>query len=141
MQIITTGDVEATTLVGDWNGDGVVDCADADGYVGNIGADATGSLAVLDINPDGTINADDAELLLTTLAVTTNGVTGTFLGDLNCDGQVNVLGDAFALIGSLNQTVTTYAEGDINFSGDVNVLGDAFVLIGALGSSNGAPAP
>ena len=128
-------------LVGDFNGDGAVDCADMDGFIGNIGAAATGALAALDINPDGTLAADDADLMKTTLVVTSNGVTGTFLGDLNCDGQVNVLGDAFALVGNLGQAVTAYADGDINFSGDVNVLGDAFVLVGALGSSNGPAAP
>ena len=67
---------------------------------------------------------------------TSNGQTGTFRGDLNCDGTVNVLGDAFILIGSLGNAVSTYSAGDINLDGVVNVLGDAFLLIANLGSTN-----
>ena len=123
---------------GDFNGDGVVDCADLDGYVGNIGATvaADATLAPLDIDGDGTITATDADLQITTLTATSNGQVGTFPGDLNCDGTVNVLGDAFALIGSLGTAVTSYAAGDINFDGTVDVLGDAFILIGNLGMTN-----
>ena len=128
---------EATTnVLGDFDGDGVVDCTDLDGYVNNIGAAATGALAQLDIDGDGTLSATDANTHITTLVVTSNGVTGTFPGDLNCDGEVNVLGDAFALVSSLNTSVTTYAQGDINFDGMVNVLGDAFALVSNLGMSN-----
>ena len=123
---------------GDFTNDGVVDCADLDGYVGNIGATvaANPTLAPLDIDNDGTITATDADLQITTLIATSNGQVGTFPGDLNCDGEVNVLGDAFALIGSLNSSVTSYADGDINFDGSVDVLGDAFILIGNLNMSN-----
>ena len=129
-------DVGATTLLGDFDGSGVVDCADLDGYVGNIGSAADGELAVLDLDGDGTLSADDANTLITTLVQTSNGQVGTFPGDLNCDGTVNVLGDAFALVGNLNNTVTTYSAGDLNFDGTVNVLGDAFTLIGNLNNTN-----
>ena len=122
--------------VGDFNGDGVVDCDDLDGYVGNIGATVTPALAPLDFDGNGTIEASDAISVITTLVETSNGQVGTFRGDLNCDGLVNVLGDAFALIGSLGTSVDTYAEGDINFDGMVDVLGDAFILIGNLNESN-----
>ena len=122
--------------LGDFDGDGDVDCDDLDGYVGNLDADATGTLAVLDIDSDGTLTQADVDTHITTLIETTNGETGTFLGDLNCDGQVSVLGDAFALIGSLGQSVSSYSDGDLNFDGEVTVLGDAFILIGNLGSSN-----
>jgi hypothetical protein len=134
----SSGFVVATPGVpGDFNEDGVVDCADLDGYIGNIGAAATGTLAALDIDGDGTLSAADASTHITTLVVTMpNGVTGTFPGDLNCDGTVNVLGDAFALVGNLGNAVTSYSQGDINFDGTVNVLGDAFALVGNLGMSN-----
>ena len=57
-------------------------------------------------------------------------------GDANLDGQVNVLGDAFALIGNLGLTGgAAWAQGDFNGDGNVNVLGDAFILIGNLGQS------
>jgi hypothetical protein len=58
------------------------------------------------------------------------------LGDLDLDGTVNVLGDAFTLVGSLGSTVVSYSQGDINLDGAVNVLGDAFVLVGNLGRTN-----
>ena len=126
------------SVAGDFNNDGVVDCADLDGYVGNIGATvaANPSLAPLDIDNDGTITATDANTHITTLVQTSNGQVGTFPGDLNCDGSVNVLGDAFALVGNLNNSVTRYSQGDINFDGTVNVLGDAFTLIGNLNNTN-----
>ena len=90
----------------------------------------------MDIDSDGTLTQADVDTHVTTLIETTNGVTGTFLGDLNCDGQVSVLGDAFALVGSLGQSVSSYSDGDLNFDGEVTVLGDAFILVGNLGSSN-----
>ena len=90
----------------------------------------------MDFDLDDTISEADADEVIRTLVVTSNGATGTFPGDLNCDGTVNVLGDAFALVGSLGSMVMSYAEGDINFDGNVNVLGDAFILVGNLGMSN-----
>lgn len=123
-------------LVGDFNGDFVVDCADLDGYVGNIGAAAEGALEALDIDGDGFLSLTDADTHIRTLVVTSNGVTGTFLGDVNCDGSVTVLGDAFALVANLNNAVTTYAQGDLNFDGQVTVLGDAFTLVANLNMSN-----
>ena len=123
-------------VLGDTNQDGDVDCDDLDGYVGNLGATVTAELAPLDVNTDGTITLDDANTLITTLVQTSNGITGTFPGDLNCDGEVDVLEDAFALIGSLDNVVTSYSQGDINFDGTADVLGDAFVLIANLGSTN-----
>ena len=62
-------------------------------------------------------------------------------GDANLDGQVNVLDDAFALVGNLGVTSgATWAEGDFNGDGVVNVLGDAFILVGRLGQSVVPPA-
>jgi len=123
--------------LGDFNNDGDVDCDDLDGYVGNIGAEATGAFAVLDLDGDGFLSADDADEHIRTLVVTQpNGVTGTIPGDANCDGTVNVLGDALALVNSLNGPATMYSEGDLNFDGTVNVLGDALILVFNLGMSN-----
>ena len=57
-------------------------------------------------------------------------------GDANLDGQVDVLVDAFALVGNLGTTVgATFAQGDFDGDGDVDVLGDAFILVGNLGRS------
>ena len=67
--------------------------------------------------------------------MTSNGVTGALLGDINLDGTVDVLNDAFILVGSLGQSVTSRAQGDLNADGEVTVLGDAFILVSQLGQS------
>ncbi len=123
-------------LPGDFDGVGDVDCDDIDAYAGNLGMTATGSLASLGLDEDGQVNENDAVIHIMTLVQTSNRQTGTFRGDLDCDGTVDVLGDAFILIGSLGNAVSTYTAGDINFDGVVDVLGDAFTLIANLGSTN-----
>ena len=142
---IAIGTVEASRTVqlevggnplGDFDADGNVDLADLDRYNGSIGIAANGSLEVFDLNNDGTVGADDFAQHYETLVETSNGQKGTFAGDLNLDGTVNVLGDAFTLIGNLGGPATSWAQGDINGDGNVNVLGDAFALIGNLGNSN-----
>ena len=135
-RIVASGTVNEALVLGDFNLDGVVNCSDLDGYVGNIGAAADGALAALDIDGNGTLDASDAELHITALVETSNGGVGTFPGDLNCDGTVDVLSDAFALVGNLGGSATSYAQGDINFDEAVDVLGDAFVLVGNLGNTN-----
>ncbi|MDA8563271.1 hypothetical protein N9L06_02340 [Mariniblastus sp.] len=129
-------DLQSDDVLGDFDGNGVVDCDDLDFYIGNIDSAATGSLAQLDLNEDGMVTIDDANFQITTLVQTSNGQTGTFLGDLDCDGSVDVLEDAFALIANLGDPATSYSQGDINFDGTVDVLGDAFLLIANLGSTN-----
>ena len=126
----------SATASGDFDGNGVVDCVDLDGYVGNIGTPATGMHAALDIDMDETLTEDDANSTIMNLVVTSNGITGTFPGDFDCNGTVDVLGDAFALIANLGSTVTSYSAGDTNFDGTVDVLSDAFALIANLGNTN-----
>ena len=59
----------------------------------------------------------------------------------NLDGSVDVLGDAFALVGNLGTTTgAVWADGDFNGDGAVNVLDDAFILVGRLGQSVLPPA-
>lgn len=135
-RVVASGPVNVAPVPGDLNLDGVVDCADLDGYVGNIGAAAAGMLAALDIDGNGTLDESDADLHITTLVETSNGFVGTFPGDLNCDGTVDVLSDAFALVANLGGPATSYAQGDISFDGIVDVLGDAFVLVANLGNAN-----
>ena len=131
----------AIVVVGDSDGDMDIDCDDLDGYVGNLDtsvAGITGGLANLDIDGDEMLTLEDANEAITTLVVTSNGITGTFPGDFDCNGTVDVLGDAFILIENLGGPVTMYSEGDANFDGFVDILGDAFILVENLGESNTA---
>ena len=123
-------------LVGDFDGDNDVDIDDIDFYLGNIGSQADGELALLDFNGDGQITIADVQTHIETHVQTSNGQTGTFFGDFNLDGTVNVLGDAFTLVGSLGNSVSSYASGDANLDGTVDVLGDAFIVVGNLGRTN-----
>ena len=123
-------------LAGDFDNDNDVDIDDINFYVGNIGSAAGGTLTQLDLDGDGFVTLNDRMIHIETFVQTSNGQTGSFLGDFNLDGTVNVLGDAFALISNLGSSVSSYGDGDINFDGIVDVLGDAFVLISNLGSTN-----
>ncbi len=130
--------VSAPTL-GDFDGDGDVDIDDLDRYNGNIGSVATAALEPLDLNNDGAVGADDFALHYGALVETSNGQVGTFAGDIDLDGKVDVLGDAFLLIRNLGTSATSWGQGDLNGNGTVDVLGDAFLLIGNLGNDNSIP--
>ena len=127
---------EIAPQLGDFDGDGDVDLADLDRYIGNLGSSATGDLEPLDLNTNGTVGSDDFQEHYEQLVETSNGGTGTFAGDINLDGTVDVLGDAFILVGSLGSSVTSWGDGDLNGDEVVDVLGDAFLLVGNLGNSN-----
>ena len=127
------------TLAGDFDMDGDVDADDIDFYSGNLDLPASGDLSQLDLNQDGFVTLADHDLHITTLAQTSNGLTGALIGDVNLDGSVDVLNDAFALIGGLGGSVEGYANGDLNADGVINVLGDAFRLIANLGMTNSSP--
>ena len=133
--------VAETSILGDFDQDGDVDVDDIDFYVGNLDEDATGELAQLDLVEDGTITIADLNFHITTLVETSNGVQGALLGDLDLNGQVDVLGDAFALIANLGSNgPISYGLGNINCDLSVDVLGDAFLLIANLGLNNDPPA-
>ena len=125
--------------LGDFNNDGNVDGDDIDLFVGQVGL-ATSEVAAigdLDLIGDGLISQDDFNLFVANYVETSNGEVGTFNGDFNLDGVVDVLGDAFILVGNLGSTSNvSWASGDANADGDVDVLGDAFALVGNLGRSN-----
>ena len=63
---------------------------------------------------------------------------GTFAGDADLNGTVDVLGDAFELVGNLgaDEGINSWSQGDFNASEVVDVLVDAFLLVGNLGNSN-----
>ena len=132
--------VAETAILGDFNGDGTVDVDDIDFYIGNIGAEdteGTEELAQLDLNGDENITIEDLNFHITTLAETSNGVQGALLGDLNLDGRVDVLGDAFELIANIGSNgEISYGLGNINGDLMVDILNDAVLLIGNLGLNN-----
>ena len=58
------------------------------------------------------------------------------VGDINQDGEVDILGDAFILVQNLGRNDgVSWSDGDLNGDGTVDVLGDAFQLVGNLGQS------
>ena len=62
-------------------------------------------------------------------------------GDADLDGQVDVLGDAFTLVGNLNMATSLgFVGGDFNDDGQVTVLDDAFILVANLGRDVRPPA-
>jgi hypothetical protein len=122
--------------LGDFNDDGSVDLSDLDMYSGNLGADAIGALAALDLDADGTVDVDDFEFHYSSLVETSNDRRGTFAGDANLDGSVDVLNDAFTLVSNLGQPASSFSQGDFNADGVVDVLGDAFALVANLGMTN-----
>ena len=127
---------------GDFSISGNIDDIDIDFYSGQLGqlVDAESELRELDLDADGMITLADHDLHVTTLVQTTAGGEGTLIGDLNLDGNVDVLSDAFAFVGNLGLSGTVgYADGDLNADGTVNVLGDGFRLVNNLGqSANGS---
>ena len=130
-----------SALPGDFNLDQAVDVTDIDHYSGNLGWAAGGELAQLDLDGDGQVTQADHDLHVTTLVQTSGEGFGTVIGDLNLDGQTDVLGDAFVLISNLGSNDSVgYADGDLNADGVIDVLNDAFRLIGNLGAQAVVPA-
>ena len=120
-QIVAVG-----VALGDLNESGDFDSVDIDLLYAAYGTAPANDLD-FDLDSSGVVDDADRDRLI-------QGIAGTELGDLDFDGMVNVLGDAFALVGNLGTSSgATYAQGDINGDGAVDVLGDAFILVGNLG--------
>ena len=123
---------------GDFNASGNIDDADINFFTQQLGQsiDAESELRELDLDNDGVITLDDHDLHVTTLAQTSSGVQGTIVGDINLDGMVDVVADAFILVSNLgSNSLVGFGDGDLNADGVVDVVGDAFLLIGSLGQS------
>ena len=124
-------------LLGDFDNSGFVDATDIDFYQGNIGLAAVGSLEQLDFNGDGLVRFEDYQFHIENLVQTSNGKTGTFIGDLNLDGTVDVLGDGFTLVSNLgSEGPFGYANGNLNADFAIDLLADVFVFVSNLGKSN-----
>ena len=121
---------------GNFDGDDDIDIDDVDFLINNFGPTPSDEFSVLDLDGNGTVDAADLGQHIEILVGTSNGRAGTFLGDFNLDGRVDVLGDAFTLVGNLGTNVDSYADGDANGDGQVDVLNDAFGLVGNLGRTN-----
>jgi hypothetical protein len=127
--------------LGDFSISGSVGDEDINFFTGQLGqaVDLDSELRELDLDGDGIITLDDHDLHVTSLVETSLGTRGTLVGDLNLDGSVNVLDDAFILISNLgNSDGLGYASGDLNADGTVDVLNDAFRLIENLGQFSGS---
>ena len=124
---------------GDFDNDGDVDAEDIDSFLlFSDNAPARGELDLFNLNLDGVITETDRAIHINSLVETSNGQVGTFFGDINLDGTVDVLGDAFILVGNLGSSSALYSDGDVNGDGRVDVLGDSFALVSNLGSTNAA---
>ena len=131
---------------GDFDFDGDVDLEDLDRYNGPIvdGDGVAGTEAALgrfermDLDGSGFVDLPDLVMHYTDFVETSNGQVGTFAGDADLNGTVDVLGDAFILVGNLGADggVNSWSQGDFNADEIADVLGDAFLLIGQLGNSN-----
>lgn len=133
---VVTVTLVAPQVLGDFDEDGDVDADDIDFYSGSIGIAASGILAQLDLVEDGLVTLADHDTHIMTLVETSNGQTGAIVGDINLDGDVDVLNDAFGLIAGLGSLSGGYANGDLNADQEVDVLDDAFRLVASLGQTN-----
>ena len=127
----------APRLLGDFNDSGVVDGTDIDFYQGSIGLPAIDSLQQLDLDGDELVTLDDFRFHIENLVQTSNGQVGTFIGDINLDGRVDVLGDGFILVNNLGTDGPFgYSDGNLNADFSIDVLSDAFTLVSNLSRSN-----
>jgi cyclophilin family peptidyl-prolyl cis-trans isomerase len=121
-------------FLGDLDGSGAITGADIDLLYAAYGATPANDFD-LDLDSDGNVGDSDRDRLIESIAETR-------LGDLNFDGRVDVLNDAFALVGNIGTSSgATYAQGDVNGDGQVNVLGDAFPLVGNIGFGSSSSSP
>ena len=117
---------DASTLTATWDLSGLSTALPAAFYTvtlnGNLISGSSGG-GLLDGNGDGSGGGSY-----------TTEIYQALVGDANLDGKVDVLGDAFTLIGNLGTNGgSVWATGDFTADGNIDVLGDAFLLIGNLG--------
>ena len=104
---------------GDFNGDGIYDCADIDALVGEA---ANGSnTSTFDLTGDGIVDRSDVQAWLAEAGEENIGPGRTYLeGDANLDGSVDV-GDFNIWNGSKFTATAEWCNGDFNADGSVDV--------------------
>ena len=109
----------ASGASGDFDGNGVYECADIDSLVAEIVGGANGP--GFDLSGDGVVDNVDLELWLAEAGAVNNASGGAFLdGDANLDGVVDV--SDFNVWNGSNFTATAaWCSGDFNADGFVDV--------------------
>ena len=107
VQLEVTG---LSLLLGDFNGDGLLDCDDINQLTT---AAATGVVGSFDLTGDGTVDQDDIQEWVTVLK-------GTIMGDANLDGQVDVSDFNFWNTSKFT-SASDWCRGDFNGDGSVDV--------------------
>ena len=129
---ITAGATGPAPIVGDFDGDGDVDAADADLLSANFGD------AAYDLDLDGDADADDLAYLINYCADLPGGGIGTSVGDFNLDGLVDGT-DLSVMAGQFGQSAG-YAAGNAN--GDSTIDGtDLSILATNFGNVASANIP
>lgn len=133
LSLILTAGIHADNA-SDFNGDSAWNTIDLDAL--NVAIEGSTTNLAFDLNADGIVNIDDRDTWLATAAGANGFASPYLIGDINLDGTVDVLGDAFILVGNLLSSTSNWSDGDLNADGQVDVLGDAFALVANLNQSN-----
>ena len=116
--VVVAAEFEEIVASGDFNGDGIYDCADIDSLVAEI-ASGNGDVS-FDITGDGIVDSDDLDQWLVEGGAA-NGFGGAFLvGDANLDGVVDI-SDFNIWNGSRLTNTPAWCSGDFNADGVVDV--------------------
>jgi hypothetical protein len=108
-----------TGRIGDFDGDGYIDADDIDAIGAAVAAASTD--LTFDLDGDGVVDHDDVILHVTTYVDTAMGEgTGTFFGDFNLDGAVDLL-DLNTLAYYYNG-LGGWVHGDANGDGSIQLL-------------------
>ncbi len=113
-----------TIVTPDFNGDGILDCADVDGLVAEIVSGT--NLASFDLTGDGSVNAADLTRWLADAGATNLPSGNSYLvGDANLDGTVDGL-DFIEWNANKFTLTAAWCSGDFNANGTVD--GEDFIL-------------